>query len=59
MIVISIVIMISAGGGSTQKRANEIDMLMSDRAVPRRQSTDQVRPELRKKDDYRITKGMK
>jgi len=59
MIVISIVIMISAGDGSTQKRANEIDMLTSDRAVPRRQSTDHSENRIQEEGRYRIRKGMK
>jgi len=39
MIVISIGIMISAEGPK-RKKANEIDLIMSDRTVPRRHSTD-------------------
>jgi hypothetical protein len=58
MIVISNGIIMSAER-STQKRSNEIDLLMSDRTVLKRKSTDYSEARIEEEGRGRIKKGMK
>lgn len=44
---------------STQKRSNEIDLLMSDRTVLKRKSTDYSEARIEEEGRGRIKKGMK